>query len=337
MKNLFFTIFLLASGASLAQNIINSNLKLTSSEEIASKYFHDVILPKDFPNIKMFLLYNKVESDKIYTYTICNPENTTKTLTVSMPYDFTEKGSNMMPFTGARKAGEFFVKEKENVGNNSFVILYFKNKDSKYIYSFIVDTNKNNVLSYCKSDIVKTGMVQNDNYEKQFKDERVSERKAGLYRDLRDKEPYKSGVGIVMKEVKKGGETFYKCTNCDELFGSDYARANSVSDGSNYYFRKNEIFLDKFYSKVEFIGDYMYYLTLTYSYNGPKAGSSLTTSQNISKYVNYDGVHINNILTKESLTKIIEDDIQLLEKFKNQSRKNKYLKQYLIEYYDRKK
>lgn len=336
MKKILTILYLGISLLSIAQQNNENLLKHTPTETVAYDYFLEQILHKEYPKMKHFVFYEKIKTEKIFNYSVCNPIDNSKMI-FSAPYDFTDKKSPFPSQLLTNKTAEIYCTELTSENNYIPVIVCLKNNNTKLFFTIVVDTTKKEVIKHCSTTIQTPKLTKDESYEKTASNQRNTNRISGIYNNLRDKEPTIKGNSIIMVPKKLKGETFYFCENCSQLFGKDYEKKGAISDGENFYYRYSEdFFLKKYYSKVEFIGDYMYFLTFSQSYDG-YGGSNLSIQENIAKYVNYDGVNVKEFLNKELLEKIIYDDNELLKKFQNDSKRNKKLKQYLIEYYDRKK
>ena len=334
MKKILVILFFGISLFSAGQQSGGSLLKQTPTEAIAYEYFRVEILHKEFPKIKEFMFFNKIKSEKNFAYSVCNPNSSTP-IAFSAPYDFSDAKSSFPSATN--KNAEVYWSELLSDNNIVPVVISLKSKSTKLFFTILVDTTKKQVTKHCSTPIHQPKLFLDKDYEKNAAQERITVRAPGLYRGLTGKEPVQKANSIIMSPKKMKGETFYSCENCKQLFGNDFIKNRAISDGENFYYSYSDDFLLKYYfSKVEFIGDYMYFLTFSQAFNGV-GGKSLSVLERISKYVNYDGVNATEVLTKDLLEKIIVDDKELLTKFRSDSQKSKKLKQYLIEYYDRKK
>lgn len=273
MRKLLTILFLgisLCSNAQQSKGVLqitnvgeeNPLSKLSENEKIAYDFFREEILYKEFKRLKYVVVYAQIASEKNYEYNICNPINGSE-LILSAPYDFTSLSSKV---SSPSKTGYVYIKEQSKDANNSYVVVYLKNNKAKYFYSIAVDLQKKKVTNHCNISVGSPKLVLDSNYENNVKAERISYRSAGLYNGLKDKEPAKSGIPqMTPKKIK--GKVFYKCNNCKGLFGEDYKGTTGLSDGQNFYYRDLPLnaLLKKYYSKVDFIGDYMYFLVVSES------------------------------------------------------------------------
>lgn len=165
----------------------------------------------------------------------------------------------------------------------------------------------------------------------------------GIYKtfaEFRDNKPsIKLDRQIISKEVSYGGLgssnslTAY-AIDIPKKEGREIGDVFGFCDGKNVYLITSEYtdiyFPNKIhnfnFSKVEYIGKYCYYDVIYFSHIGNLSIPSRGT--NILK-LNSGEI---DLLTKSLLKGIIADNIELLERFKNQENKYQHLKEYLIEY-----
>lgn len=131
-----------------------------------------------------------------------------------------------------------------------------------------------------------------------------------------------------------GGKIIYYRINIDKKKAKQLGKVYGFCDGSNVYINPEML---KFYpktefSKIEYLNKLSYFedILCTTTFN-PNNSTTSTSCSLARKIVNIDNGEV-TVLTKKSLRNLISDNPQLLNRFENESRKNKKLKDYFLEY-----
>ena len=78
MKKILTILYLGISLLSIAQQNNENLLKHTPTETVAYDYFLEQILHKEYPKMKHFVFYEKIKTEKIFNYSVCNPIDNSK-------------------------------------------------------------------------------------------------------------------------------------------------------------------------------------------------------------------------------------------------------------------
>jgi hypothetical protein len=169
--------------------------------------------------------------------------------------------------------------------------------------------------------------------------------KAGIYRTFQEFKYNNPSIGLNYKTstissgygfLNAGGRvTFYRI-DIDRKKGKSIGNVFGFCDGKNICINESNPILGPKteFSKIEYLGKYCYFESL-YSkpvYNGVSSSTSASLDEKI--------IDINSgeviSLSKNKIQELIADDKELLDKFNNDSQKNKKLKEYIIKYLERK-